>query len=56
MTVCDLVHCHELLTGDTGLTARPNWQYNFPKCLDGLDIEEIPHAVVDFNAVAPCSE
>ena len=37
----------------SALTPRPNWQYNFSKCLDGLDIEEKPYAVVNFEAVAP---
>ena len=37
------------------LTTRANWQYNFSNCLEGLDIEERPHAIVDADSLAPCS-
>ena len=36
-----------------GLTPRPSWQYNFAKCLDGLDVEGKPCAKVNFDALAP---
>ena len=47
-----------ILTRDhnLALSQRKEWQYNFPKCLDGLDVEERPEVVVDFAAVAPTRE
>ena len=33
---------------------RPNWTYNFAGCLEGLDIEEAPHAHINSEALAPC--
>ena len=31
-------------------------RHDFAKCLDGLSIEEHPHAIVDFETLAPCCE
>ena len=44
-----------ILTRDhnLALSQRKDWQYNFSKCLDGLDVEERPEVMVDFAAVAP---
>ena len=42
----------ELLSNS--FSSRTNWTYNFAGCLEGLDIEETPHAHIDSEALAPC--
>lgn len=38
------------------LTRRTNWQHDLSRCLDGLDLEDRPHAIIDASSLAPSSE
>ena len=38
------------------LTPREGWQYDFATCLEGLELEDRPHAIINAEDLAPMSE
>ena len=38
------------------LTPRADWQYNLSKCLNDLDVEDRPHAIIDASSLSPVSK